>query len=104
MARLLLLAVFVFLPVSLVVSAVAEPKAPLAEFHGTLKSMTKKKILVVMTDEQVLIFHRGKRTRFLLNGKEISGEQVRPKSIVTVQAVPTVWGDPEAVNVIVAKQ
>lgn len=103
MARLSPLAIFVFVPLVLVVSAFSEPKAPLAEFHGTLKSITKKKIFVTTTNEQVLIFHRGKRTRFIQSGKEIEAEEVPPKSTVTVDAIPTVWGDPEAVDVIVGK-
>ena len=103
MARISLLAIFVFVPLALVVSVFSEPKAPLAEFHGTLKSITKKKIFVTTAGEQVLIFHRGKRTRFIENGKEIGAEEVPPKSTVTVDAVPTVWGDPEAIDVIVGK-
>lgn len=104
MTRVSFLAALVLIPAFLTAPAFSEPKAPMAEFHGTLKSITKKKVLVVTTDEQVLIFHRAKRTRFLLNGKEISAEQVPPKSPVTVQAVPTVWGQPDAVNVIVARK
>jgi hypothetical protein len=102
--RVSFLVVLIVFPLCLAVSALAEPKTPLAEFHGTLKSITKNKILVVTPEEQVLIFRRGKRTRFLLDGKEIDAREVPKKSPVTVQAAPTVWGDPEAVNVIVAKE
>ncbi|HLJ15514.1 MAG TPA: hypothetical protein VKV15_13520 [Bryobacteraceae bacterium] len=104
MARIWCIGIFILLSARFPALALAAPKVPLAEFHGTLKSIAKNKILVVTGEDQVIVFHRDKRTRFLIDGKEIKADAVPSKSPVTVQAAPTPWGDPDAINVIVGKK
>ena len=73
---------------------------PLAEFYGTLKSITNKQIMVVKGEDQVLVFHRDRKTKFYAGGREVRDDQMPLKSEVRVEAKPTAWGDPEAINVI----
>ncbi len=94
MRRGLILAFLVFFPLW------AE-KLPLAVFHGTLKTITPRQVTVIAGEDQLLVFHRVKKTRFLLGDKEVGEDQVPLKSQVTVEAKPTPWGDPDAINVIV---
>ena len=71
-----------------------------AGFKGKLRAIDKKTIVIDSTDDQVVSFHRSKKTRFLADEKEVKPQDIPLGSLVTVDASKDSVGDLVAVDII----
>lgn len=71
-----------------------------AGFKGKLRSIDKKGIVIESTEDQVVSFHRSKKTRFLADEKEVKPQDIPLGSMVTVDASKDSVGDLVAVDII----
>ena len=71
-----------------------------AGFKGKLRAIDKKAIVIESTDDQVVSFHRSKKTRFLADEKEVKPQDIPLGSLVTVDASKDSVGDLVAVDII----
>ncbi len=71
-----------------------------AGFKGKLRAIDKKAIVIESTDDQVVSFHRSKKTRFLADDKEVKPQDIPLGSTVTVDASKDSVGDLVAVDII----
>ena len=78
-------------------------KGVIVTFHGPLKKLTKKEIIIESADENhdVLTFRRNKATKFLENDTEIKPANIDLETVVTVDASEDVDLQLIAVSVIV---
>jgi hypothetical protein len=74
--------------------------AVVVAFTGTLRSVSKKEILIASPEGQEITFHRSKKTEFLKGSKEIKPEEIPEHSEVTVEASKDVTGLLSALRVI----
>ena len=67
-------------------------KGIVVTFHGTLKKITKKEILVESGEDnhELLTFRRNKATKFLDNGAEVKPTAIDLESAVSVDAAEDV--------------
>jgi hypothetical protein len=62
-------------------------KGAVVTFHGTLKKLSKKEILVLSDENaQLLTFRRNKATKFFNNGKEVKPTSIDLETAVAVDA------------------
>ncbi len=61
-------------------------KGVIVTFHGALKKLTKKEILIQSDDNQLLTFRCSKKTKFLGTDGEIKATDIDLESPVTVSA------------------
>ncbi len=71
-----------------------------AGFKGKLRAIDKKAIVIESPDDQVVSFHRSKKTRFLVDEKEGKAQDIPLGSLVTVDASKDSVGDLVAVDII----
>ena len=71
-----------------------------AGFKGKLRAIDKKAIVIESTDDQVVSFHRSKKTRFLADEKEVKPQDIPLGSTVTVDASKDSAGELVAVDII----
>ena len=71
-----------------------------ASFKGKLKVVDKKQIVIESGEEQIVLFHRSKKTRFLANEKTVKPEEIPLETVVTVDASKDSVGDLMAVDII----
>ena len=71
-----------------------------AGFKGKLRAIDKKAIVIESTDDQVVSFHRSKKTRFLVDEKEVKPQDIPLGSLVTVDASKDSVGELVAVDII----
>ena len=71
-----------------------------AGFKGKLRAIDKKAIVIESPDDQVVSFHRSKKTRFLVDEKEGKPQDIPLGSLVTVDASKDSAGDLVAVDII----
>jgi hypothetical protein len=71
-----------------------------AKFTGKLRALDKKEIVIVSEDDQIVSFHRSKKTRFLADEKEIKPQDIPLESQVIVEASKDSVGDLIAVDII----
>ena len=74
--------------------------AAVAKFAGTLRVIGNKEIVIEAADDQLVTFHRSKKTRFLLDEKSIKPQDIPVGSPVTVEASKDSVGDLIAVDII----
>ena len=55
--------------------------------HGVLKQLTKKEIMIHTDEDQVMIFRRSGKTKFLQDGRDAQPSDFDLESLVTVDAV-----------------
>jgi hypothetical protein len=92
----------------LVASAGSGARAPptdvlagaVASFKGKLKVVDKKQIVIESGEEQIVLFHRSKKTRFLAGEKAVKPEEIPLEAVVTVEASKDSVGDLVAVDII----
>jgi hypothetical protein len=67
-------------------------------FHGTLKQLNNKEIVIQNDDDQTVVIRRSKKTKFLMDDKEIKASAVAMNTLVTVEAAEDVDMKPIAVS------
>jgi hypothetical protein len=67
-------------------------------FHGTLKQLSNKEIVIQNDDDQTVVIRRSKKTKFLLDEKEIKASAIAMNTLVTVEASEDVDLKPIAVS------
>lgn len=67
-------------------------------FHGTLKQLTSKEIVIQNDDDQTVVIRRTRKTKFLMDDKEIKASAVAINALVTIEASQDVDLKPMAVS------
>jgi hypothetical protein len=67
-------------------------------FHGTLKHLSNKEIVIQNDDDQTVVLRRSKKTKFLMDDKEIKASAVAMNTMVTVEAAEDADMKPIAVS------
>jgi hypothetical protein len=80
---------------------VSDLETPVATFHGTLKSVSKKEIVLALPEDQSIAFHISHKTKFVKDGKPIKPTAVAAGAPVTVEGKRDLLGNVEAVAVTV---
>jgi hypothetical protein len=70
-------------------------------FHGKLKDLTSKEITIETDDDQVVSFHRARKTKFLKGTQTIKPSDIDLETLVTVDASEDVDLSLTAVSVTV---
>lgn len=70
-------------------------------FHGTLKFLDKKEIVLDTTEGQSAVIRRSGKTKFLLGGKETKPAQIPLGAVVSVDAIQDVDLKPIALSMSV---
>lgn len=55
-------------------------------FHGALKKLAKKQILIESNDSQIITFRRSGKTKFFENNQEIKASDIDLETVVAVEA------------------
>jgi hypothetical protein len=76
---------------------------PLVTMRGALRNIDKKKIAIDASEDQILIFKRSKRTKFLKGAKEIQPDDFPDGAAVVIEASRAMNGDYDAVNVFLGE-
>ncbi len=76
---------------------------PLVTMRGALRNIDKKKIAIDASEDQILIFKRSKKTKFLKGGKEIQPDDFPDGAAVVIEASRAMNGDYDAVNVFLGE-
>lgn len=72
---------------------------PLAQFNGTLKAITHKKLTLELSDGNTMEFFCSKKTAYFDGKTQISQSSLKPDDLVTVDAKPAIDGSLDAVKV-----
>ncbi|MCZ2146160.1 MAG: hypothetical protein LC126_00100 [Bryobacterales bacterium] len=72
---------------------------PLAQFNGTLKAITHKKLTLEMSDGNTLEFFCSKKTAYFDGKDKISRSLLKPDDMLTVDARAAMDGSLDAVKV-----
>jgi hypothetical protein len=80
---------------------VSELETPVATFHGTLRSINKKEIVLDLAEDQSIAFHISHKTKFLKEAKAIKPTAIAAGAPVTVDGKRDLLGNVEAVTVTV---
>ncbi len=67
-------------------------------FHGTLKELSNKEIVIQNEDDQTVVIRRSKKTKFLMDNKQIKASAIAMDSLVTVEAREDIDLKPIAVS------
>jgi hypothetical protein len=67
-------------------------------FHGTLKQLSNKEIVIQNDDDQTVVIRRSRKTKFLMDDKEIKASAVALNTLVTVEAAQDTDLKPIAVS------
>ncbi len=78
-------------------------KGLIVTFHGSLKKMTKKEILIQSDDHQLLTIRRNRETKFTKDNQEIKAYAIDLETPLTIDVRQDVDLKLIAVNVMVAK-
>ena len=76
---------------------------PLVTMRGSLRLIDKKKISIDASEDQILIFKRSKKTRFLKGDREIRPDDFADGAVVVIEASRATNGDYDAVNVFLGE-
>jgi hypothetical protein len=76
-------------------------ETPVATFHGTVRSITKKEIVVDMAEEQSIAFHISHKTKFVKEEKAVRPTTIAAGASVTVDGKRDLLGNVDAVTVTV---
>lgn len=55
-------------------------------FHGTLKRLSNKEIVIQNDEDQTVVIRRSRKTKFLMDDKEIKASAIALNTLVTVEA------------------
>src|SRR5215467_11412745 len=80
---------------------VSDLETPVATFHGTLKSINKKEVVLALAEDQTIAFHVSHKTKFLKDGKAIKPSAIPADAPLTVDGKRDLLGNVEAVTVTV---
>ena len=80
---------------------VSDLETPVATFHGTLRSINKKEIVLDLAEDQSIAFHISHKTKFVKEAKAIKPTAIAAGSPVTVDGKRDLLGNVEAVTVTV---
>ena len=80
---------------------VSDLETPVATFHGTVRSINKKEIVLDMPEDQSIAFHISHKTKFVKDEKPIKPAAVAAGALVTVDGKRDLLGNVEAVTVTV---
>ena len=72
---------------------------PLPSFHGQMKQMDAKSILLALDDDRLLVFTRDSKTKFFKDGKEIKDPKFNVNDQLTIEGPEDNAGFLTAVNV-----
>jgi hypothetical protein len=70
-------------------------------FHGKLKDLSSKEIMIETDDNQMVSIHRSRKTKFLKGTQSIKASDIDLETLVTVDATEDVDLTPTAVSVTV---
>ena len=76
-------------------------ETPVATFHGKLKSVSKKDIVLEVGEDQTIAFHISHKTKFLKDGKPIKPAAIPAGAPLTVDGRRDLFGNVDAVTVTV---
>ena len=76
-------------------------ETPAATFHGAVRSISKKEIVLEMPENQSIAFHISHKTKFLKDAKPIKPAAIAVGTVVTVDGKRDLLGNVEAVSVTV---
>jgi hypothetical protein len=76
---------------------------PLVTMRGALRLIDKKKIAIDASEDQILMFKRSKKTKFLNGTKEIQPDDFPDGAAVVIEASRAMNGDYDAVNVFLGE-
>jgi hypothetical protein len=80
---------------------VSELETPVATFQGTVRSISKKEIVVDMPEDQSIAFHISHKTKFIKDDKPVKPAAIVAGTLVTVDGKRDLLGNVEAVTVTV---
>ncbi len=72
-------------------------------FHGTLKQLNSKEIVIQTTDDQAVVIRRSRKTKFLRDDKQIKATDIPMESTVSIDAAEDIDLKPTAITVTVEK-
>jgi len=76
-------------------------ETPVATFHGTLKSVSKKELVLALPEDQAVTFYISKKTKFLKDSKPIKASEIADGAPLSVDGKRDARGNTEAVTVAV---
>src|ERR1041384_4626349 len=76
-------------------------ETPAATFHGTVRSISKKEIVLDLPEDQSVAFHISHKTKFLKDAKAIKTAAIAAGAPVTIDGKRDLLGNVEAVTVTV---
>ncbi len=76
-------------------------ETPVATFHGTLRSLSKKEVVLEVGEEQSIAFHISSKTKFFRDAKPIKPAAIAQGASVTVEGKRDLLGNVDAVTVTV---
>ncbi len=72
-------------------------------FHGTLKQLNSKEIVIQTADDQAVVIRRSRKTKFMLDDKIIKAADIPMESSVSIDAAEDIDLKPTALTVTVEK-
>jgi hypothetical protein len=82
-------------------TGISDLETPVATFHGTLRSINKKEVVLDMPEDQTIAFHISHKTKFVRDAKAIKPSAIPAGAPVTVDGKRDLLGNVEAVTVTV---
>ncbi len=76
-------------------------ETPVATFHGTLKSLSKKELVLAMPEDQAITFYVSHKTKYLKDSKPIKAADIKSGAPLSVDGRRDALGNTEAVTVTV---
>jgi hypothetical protein len=76
-------------------------ETPAATFHGTVRSISKKEIVLDLPEDQSIAFHISHKTKFLKDEKPVKPSAIAAGTVVTLDGKRDLLGNVEAVTVSV---
>ena len=83
---------------------VSDLETPVATFHGTVRSISKKEIVLDMPEDQSIAFHISHKTKFVKDAKAIKPSAIAAGAEATVDGKRDLLGNVEAVTVTLEKK
>ena len=80
-------------------SGISPLETPVATFHGALKSLSKKELVLALPEQNEIAFYISHKTKFLKNEKPVKPSQIPAGTPLSVDGKRDVLGNTEAVTV-----
>lgn len=84
-------------------NGVPEGATPLVTMRGTLRSISKKDVVIDAGEDQIVTLKRVKKTKFLKGTKEITPDDFPDAAAVVIEASRAMNGDFDAINVFLGE-